>query len=329
MDSLGDFIGQPPVQRFLLILIGLGILYIFLVAGIMRRSAARKRLAKEQAMATLSANAPRTTVSAFGGTRERRISSPVDSDLPEPDFHLLVAPDVVDTGAVSEGPIIVDLPADQPADSDYPIYEASAASSALIPAQEAAMTNTQPDNNAPSIHMGDAVEVMRVWRDLSDGSLIIEMGNQRYRSMAEIQSPELVRRFTAVIRELATMVGNIRTSADLPPAPSPAMGIMKPQAESPEPKSKGLFQMGRSNKQQTAGAAQQPSGIANAVEEFLQFKLSTTPQFSMRSIHINPGRDQSVIIEVDGRTYDAIGDVEDPEVREFLSSMMQEWSARH
>jgi hypothetical protein len=36
-----------------------------------------------------------------------------------------------------------------------------------------------------------------------------------------------------------------------------------------------------------------------------------------------------VRIEVDGHYYDAIDDVVDPDVREFLFAMMREWEARH
>jgi len=36
-----------------------------------------------------------------------------------------------------------------------------------------------------------------------------------------------------------------------------------------------------------------------------------------------------VRIEVDGHYFDAIGDVIDPDVRDFLLAMMREWEARH
>ncbi|HLY27480.1 MAG TPA: hypothetical protein VKQ72_14140, partial [Aggregatilineales bacterium] len=63
--------------------------------------------------------------------------------------------------------------------------------------------------------------------------------------------------------------------------------------------------------------------------DFLQFKLASHPQFSTRSIHIKPGQNQGVRIEVDNHSYDGIGDVVDPDVREFLFSVMREWDARH
>ena len=53
-----------------------------------------------------------------------------------------------------------------------------------------------------------AVEVMRVWRDLGDGSLLIELDGQRFRAPREIPSAELARRFVNVVRELWTMINS-------------------------------------------------------------------------------------------------------------------------
>jgi hypothetical protein len=57
---------------------------------------------------------------------------------------------------------------------------------AVVPVQEEslAMTPANTDSSEPeNIQVGDAVEVMRIWRDLSDGKLIIQLGSQYYRSL--------------------------------------------------------------------------------------------------------------------------------------------------
>ncbi len=68
--------------------------------------------------------------------------------------------------------------------------------------------------------------------------------------------------------------------------------------------------------------------IAASIEAFLQHKLSMTPQYAMRSIHVRPAAHGAVAIEVDGRFYDSVGEVEDTAVRTFLSSTIEEWQAR-
>ena len=204
----------------------------------------------------------------------------------------------------------------------------------------------------------DAVEVMRVWRDLSDGSLIIQMGDQRYRSVSEIANTELMRRFSAVVRELWNMVNNggnpglpgraqnalpaPETMGTVPPPEGSAgglkarIGLLTQQAETDEaskPRPAGFFkQVTRTALGQSpAPAKPEPrrDGIADAVEQFLQFKLSHTPQFQMRSIHVRSAIDGGVRIEVDGHYYDGVGDVIDADVREFLLATLREWDARH
>ncbi len=189
-----------------------------------------------------------------------------------------------------------------------------------------------PEMSTPTTEPGDAVEVMRVWRDLSDGSLIIQMGNQRYRTLEEVRNPELARRFTAVVRELWSMVSGApritplpeqHAAAPLPPANQPAaavprVGIISPTAQDTAKKGRGKGK----------NEPEPPSGIVGAVEEFLQFRLSTTSHLSARSIHIRPSHDHGVRIEVDGHFYDSIEDVIDADVREFLQNMMKEWEAR-
>lgn len=69
--------------------------------------------------------------------------------------------------------------------------------------------------------------------------------------------------------------------------------------------------------------------IPGAIEAFLQHKLVTTQAYPDRSIHVHPAEGGGVAIEVDGTFYDAVSDVEDAEVREYLSETIQEWQQRN
>ena len=68
--------------------------------------------------------------------------------------------------------------------------------------------------------------------------------------------------------------------------------------------------------------------IAASIEAFLQHKLSMTPQYATRSIHVRPASHGGVAIEVDGKFYESVGEVEDAAVRAFLSATIEEWQAR-
>lgn len=68
--------------------------------------------------------------------------------------------------------------------------------------------------------------------------------------------------------------------------------------------------------------------IGGAVEAYLQYKLSQTPEFAQRSIHIHPAYGGGVKIEVDGRFYEAVSDIEDAETRDFIATAIEEWQSR-
>ena len=69
--------------------------------------------------------------------------------------------------------------------------------------------------------------------------------------------------------------------------------------------------------------------IAGAIETYLQHKKSLTPEYANRSIHIYPAPGGGVSIEVDGKYFEAVSDVTDADVREFLSETISEWQDRH
>ncbi|MFQ3565762.1 MAG: hypothetical protein SNJ59_02075 [Aggregatilineales bacterium] len=68
--------------------------------------------------------------------------------------------------------------------------------------------------------------------------------------------------------------------------------------------------------------------IAEAIEEFLQYKLRSAPQFAGHRLHVRPAVGGGVKIEVDGQFYDSVGEVADAEVRAYLQAVIEEWQSR-
>lgn len=283
----------------------LGGLYVVMMAIIFRRAAERRRRARMALSQAQSAQPVQPVAMPIVSRLSRFMQA---SRLPEPDLDLLIS------GAA-------------PAQT-LPLPSAEPASQALVPsptavAHEERMPMPEMTDNQPVNLPEDAVEVMRIWRDISDGSLIIQIGGQYYRHAAAINNPEQRRRFEAVVRTLSAMI-NLPSAA----APKPVSASSTPSLSAPTPTPvaestrRGLF--GRSK----PAEPEQPSGIAVQIEEFLQARLLDSP-FSTRSIHIRPTLDHGVRIEVDGHFYDSIAEVIDPDVREFLTNIMREWEARH
>jgi len=375
-----EFVRQVPITFFLVPLVS-GLLCIGMMVYIIRRSMARRRREREavrggvvapQVAAGKQANASPLSRLPIGnfltGQLPDHSTAPASwtvpselRELPEPDLDLLTTPVMMEetpstaqaSQAVAE-PIAVsayDLPLPQeerieiaPAETPERVGEEMANTS---PSSVDKSDSTSGDLNASDTELpGDAVEVMRVYRDLSDGRLIVQMGNQRYRSMGEIKNPDLARRFTALVRDLAAMVNagptrnvptvNVKDGAVAVPPPNNSVGGMKAkigmlsrEPEAPKPNIMKGFAKTITGQPSSPTIPEASAGIASAVEEFLQFKLANSPEFAARSIHISTAHDHSIRIEVDGHFYEAIGDVVDPDVRDFLFTMMREWEARH
>ncbi len=282
-----------------------GGLYLFLMTMIFRRAAERRRKAR-MALGETAGFQPAPQLATPPPSRFNRFSEA--AKLPEPDLDLLIgsspAPEPAHVPAVFAAEPVPDALLTPPLAIRY---EES------IPMPEA--TTDQPIT-LPE----DAVEVMRLWRDVGDGSLIIQLGDQYYRHSAAIGNPEQKRRFEAVVRTLSSMIG-LPNAAPRKAMPAPS----SPSSSTPvaEPPKRGLFGKAK------PAEPEQPSGIANQIEEFLQARLLASPQFAARSIHVRPTLDHGLRIEVDGHFYDSVAEVIDPDVREFLATMMREWEARH
>jgi len=281
-----------------------GGLYLFLMVIIFRRAAERRRRAL---MALGEAPSPQPAPLNLTPVVSRLSRFLQASRLPEPDLDLLVsgssAPSAVSPAPTPEAALMPDTPPVTPYDE-----------------HEERVPMSETIHTEPVSLPEDAVEVMRIWRDVGDGSLIIQIGGQFYRHGAAISNPEQKRRFEAVVRALSAMINapsvaprKPQSAGSSPPASAPVV----------EPPKRGLFGKAKP-------AEPQPEvSIAEQIEEFLQARLLASPQFSTRSIHVRPTPDHGVRIEVDGRFYDTVAEVIDPDVREFLMTIMREWEARH
>lgn len=164
----------------------------------------------------------------------------------------------------------------------------------------------------------DAVELLRVWRDLASGALIVEIDGRRFRSAGELHRAGLERRLNGVVQDLNALIGR------------PAAGPPRPAEESPAPPAESSLRhiarvaMGQSS---TPPAASAPRSIADQIEDLLQQRLAAAPAFHGREIHVKPSLHGGVQIVVDDRQYEGVGDIDDPEVRALIEDVVREWEA--
>jgi hypothetical protein len=183
---------------------------------------------------------------------------------------------------------------------------------------------------APPLSDGESIEVMRLLRDLASGGLIVEIGGQRYYHLSQIADPQIRRRFLGNAQSLAqfTQGAEAETTGPIPPVAGPP-----PESPTPPPITTGppgprpsVLRRGAAEPEEAAEEG--PKTIADQIEELLQYRLTLTPTLSDRSIHIRPAVDGGVRIEVDGRVYGGVDDVEDEEIQAFIRSTIHEWEAR-
>lgn len=178
----------------------------------------------------------------------------------------------------------------------------------------------------------DAVEVMRVWRDINDGALIIQMGDQLFRAIPEIRDRGIARRFIAVVQNLAQLATLGASAAGLPtPNFEVTSGVVsRPGAWAQSSPTQNPSQSKPSveplpNDTPPAPADAGSLGIVAQIDRLLQLRLSQTPVFRGRTIQMGTKLDGSLKIQVDDEFFESIDEIKDREVRDFIQQVVREW----
>jgi hypothetical protein len=317
-----DFLSQ--VSGLLLVTCVAGAAWVALMALVWYRASERRRRAAQglaplpSLPATLyrrlTGAAPDRPTPARAPSRPPRPAAPA---MPLPDLAMLTgspASAVAGPAPAAEAA----LPAQRRAPAPPPDESAGEADARPVPAEDDA-----PGPATPASLPGDVVELLRVYRDLDDGGLIVAMGDQQIRSPDDLHSAGLARRFENVLREMEAFArpgraATARAGQDRE-APVDEIASLAPRSM--------LRQVTRvAMGQPVEGAPEQPErSIADQVEELLQDHLRQMPQFAGRSIHIRPALSGGVQIEVDGVFYEGVGDVDDEEIRALLVTVVRAW----
>jgi|GEM_PF-1118138 len=222
--------------------------------------------------------------------------------------------------------------------------ETTSTMAAMIPTSSPASIPVE----ANSILQNDQ-EVLRVYRDVVDGALIINMRGTVFSHMSEID-PTSAKKFKKLLRDMFDIVQEKNPPPEtprqitLPPAPLPQvvpptsepvldlppatkpMDTPKPTLDSPPPQQPqtplSFFSRG------DAPPAPEPLSIADQIEGFLQRRLLSNPQFAALDLHVLPSMDGGVRIQVGDMYYEAVSDVADPTVRQFLQDVIDDWSSQ-
>lgn len=233
----------------------------------------------------------------------------------------------------------------------------------IVPAAPSIPLRSAPEGvYSVKLHNGgktQAKEMLAILRDERDGRLMIQLDGSTYRTLAEL--PEVKKNFARIMKKLSEditapddlpaeeiaeeieEIEAIETPAipesqmppstpvkTIPPPPQPDGSMpgdlpsFKLDDNAPVIKRKGLF--GRKTEIQIEPVAD--LDIGGAVESYLQHKLRHTPEYSGRKFHIRNTIGGGLQIQVDDRFYEAVDEIEDADVRAFISETIREWHER-
>jgi len=196
-------------------------------------------------------------------------------------------------------------------------------------------------------------EIVSVLRDPRDGHLVVYIDDVGYRSL--VDSPDVKSRFVQIMKELSNVVTQPDDSdfpeSETPPVeeaesvqvspPQPIINSAPPppiNQEGDMPGDLPSFKLddaepeqvkkGRFGRVKMEYKPVPELDIASAIEAYLQHKLQHSPDYNGRNIHVHSSPTGGVLIQVDNQHYEAVSDVEDPQIRAFLSATIQEWQDR-
>lgn len=211
------------------------------------------------------------------------------------------------------------------------------------------LLNPVSETPPASHYRSDIAELLIIARNLEDGALVVKVGDKPYLRPADADT-ETKRRLAAILRELAkpadpkpavepkpapvvepsTSPVPVQTVTPTPPkpetprTPAPVSGTMPGDL----PKFNTIEAIPLKFRGGKPKDAIPEINIAAAIEAYLQFRIEQTPEYAGRHIHVQPSPQGGVQIEVDGRHYDAVADIEDIATRGFLEATIAEWQAR-
>ncbi len=184
----------------------------------------------------------------------------------------------------------------------------------------------------------DAIEVLTVLRDITDGSLILQIGGTAHRFPPVHADADFKKRAAGILRALGVSGSGTAPSPAAPPPVSRPAAPTPPAAPitsgTPMPGDLPRFRLEDLPPVQTQRGRKPPKidiptiNVGAAIETFLQHKRATNGDFPGRAIHVRSAPGGGITIEVDGVFFESVGDVTDEQVRAYLQQTIEEWQSR-
>jgi hypothetical protein len=208
-------------------------------------------------------------------------------------------------------------------------------------------------------------QVMSLVRDGPGAALQVEFEGKRYRTLAEVQDPDMKRQIVATAMELIQFTG-VLDSGSLAPAPLEKTETWREDLRS---ESRNELQLARDHtttevpaqpasqeiedqflsmlaelgvspsqieKPGVIGAVRQrftprlpdtaqPRTFVDDIEDIVQRRVPLTPAMVGRGLHIRSGQDGKVVFEFEGNKYTSVEAIPNLTARQLIQDSIQEW----
>jgi len=184
---------------------------------------------------------------------------------------------------------------------------------------------------------------MRVWRDRRSGKLVVDLDGNYYASMEKMpmrwrsslqETLDDLKFFTGAINPI-DRVAVYAQPAEIAPAVRSTASLTGASAASqpgfteldPTTKSERDEILARAIVQQNLPKEKEPEApksIAAQIDKILQEKLPGTP-LRERSIRLVELPERGMVVLVDGKSFDGVGEVQEEEVRKLIQVCVAEW----
>ncbi len=196
------------------------------------------------------------------------------------------------------------------------------------------------------------LEVMRILRVPPLGKLVVEVNDDRFENLSEINDEKAKRVLLAAIGELISFAGSYETLVNEGVAPPVVVSqpvhetgpLEQRQAEflarleaerdaaknAPPPKPKFPILGGIQSRPDTlleSKPAQKELSVAKQIDTILQKHVLSDPEMANRSIHLVQDPAGGILIEVDGKRYQKPGDIPEPQIHLLIKRAVKEWDA--
>jgi hypothetical protein len=179
-------------------------------------------------------------------------------------------------------------------------------------------------------------EILRIVRDTPTGKLSVLVAGKPCANLNDIQDPVARQDFLTALRQLQAFASDTLAQA---PSPAPEAGAAADLAKGPAPTqvvyratelpppeipSMQPFQQLRRRPKSSQFVIK---SITEQIEDQLQDKIRGTP-LARRGVHVHADSQGNAVFLLDGKIYENVNEVPDPEAQQAIRAAISEWESK-